>query len=138
MTPSNIPAQLRRLVIERANGRCEYCLVRSSDVLLPHEPDHILATKHGGRTTADNLALACIHCNRRKGSDLASIDSVTGQVTPLFNPRTQDWPEHFSLSGAHIAPLSPEGRVTVALLQLNHPDRLRVREAMVKAGRYPQ
>jgi len=137
VSPATLSTALRHLVAERAGKRCEYCLVPSDDVLLPHEPDHILAEKHGGQTTADNLALACFHCNRHKGSDIASIDPETRRLTPLFNPRTQNWNEHFALSGIRILPLTAEGRVTAALLQLNHPDRLRVREALAEAGRYP-
>ena len=137
MSPSKIPVALRKTVSERAGDLCEYCLVRSGDVLLPHEPDHILAEKHGGQTSSDNLALACIHCNRHKGSDIASVDPETGQLTPLFNPRTQKWDEHFTLGGVYILPLTAEGRVTVALLQLNNSDRIRVRQALARAGRYP-
>ena len=91
MSGSHIPAALRRLVWERANGRCEYCLVHDDDVLLAHQPDHIIAEQHGGPTAAENLALACVHCNRRKGPNIASIDPDSGQLTPLFNPRTQIW-----------------------------------------------
>lgn len=41
-----VPAATRRV-----NGCCEYCLIHEDDVLLPHEPDHIIATKHRGTTT---------------------------------------------------------------------------------------
>lgn len=77
MSRSYIPAPIRRSVIDRAAGRCEYCLVHDEDVLLPHEPDHIIAEQHGGKTELDNLALACIHCNRRKGPNIASTDPTS-------------------------------------------------------------
>ncbi|WP_408103981.1 HNH endonuclease [Tolypothrix campylonemoides] len=32
-----------------------------------------MAVKHGGETTAENLALSCLSCNRYKGSDFATI-----------------------------------------------------------------
>jgi len=111
--------------------------VRDDDVLLAHQPDHIIAEQHGGEATAENLALACIHCNRHKGPNIASIDPTTGQLTPLFNPRTQNWTDHFVLDGAHILPRTAIGRVTVRLLELNHPGRIRARQALLKAGRYP-
>jgi 5-methylcytosine-specific restriction endonuclease McrA len=44
----------------------------------PHEIDHIIAKKHGGRTEAENLALSCTLCNKYKGSDPASVDPETG------------------------------------------------------------
>ncbi len=69
--------------------------------------------------------------------DLASLDLISGQLTPLFNPRTQIWAEHFTLEQAYIQPLTPIGQVTVQLLKLNHPDRIRVRQALIEVGTYP-
>jgi hypothetical protein len=134
-----ISAELRRLVVERASERCEYCLIHQTDAaLFEHEVDHIIAEKHEGQTTDDNLALACFECNRYKGSDIASIDPQTGQVTPLFNPRQQKWIDHFALEGAEIVPITPEGRTTVRLLRLNAAHRLQRREQLVELGRYPR
>jgi hypothetical protein len=132
-----IAPHLRELVAERAQGRCEYCLIHQGEVFLPHQADHIIARQHGGETTPDNLAFACIHCNRHKGPNIASIDSVSGQLTPLFNPRTQTWIEHFSLEAAYIRPITAVGRVTVHLLKLNQADRVNVRRAIIEMGRYP-
>lgn len=70
-----VPAELRRLIRERAGHRCEYCLLHEEDAFLPHEPDHIIAVKHRGETTEGNLAWTCFVCNRGKGSDLASVGS---------------------------------------------------------------
>lgn len=132
-----IPTELRQMVHERAGGQCEYCLYPQEAAFLAFEVEHIIAEKHGGDTTADNLALACPYCNRFKGTDLGSLDPETGQLTPFFNPRTQQWSEHFQLDGAQIAPLSPEGRVTVGILQFNHPDRLVERQRLILVGKYP-
>ena len=89
MSLSYIPTALRRKVRKRADNRCEYCLLAEGDAFFAHEVDHIIAEKHGGRTIADNLALACFDCNRFKGSDIASIDATSGEIIPLFNPRLQ-------------------------------------------------
>lgn len=132
-----IPVTLRASVRERAAGRCEYCLVSDEDVLIPHEPDHIVAEQHGGDTSLGNLALACFHCNRFKGPNLASMDPDTRQLAALYQPRTQDWSEHFQLSAGRIVGLTATGRATVFLLRLNAPDRLRLREALLAVGRYP-
>jgi hypothetical protein len=99
--------------------------------------EHIVAEKHGGATNEDNLALACPYCNRFKGTDLGSIDPETGQLTPFFNPRTQQWEEHFRLEGPRILPLTPEGRVTVAILQFNYPDRILERRRLIEVDKYP-
>jgi hypothetical protein len=129
-----ISAALRRLVSERAQGRCEYCKISEQSVLVPHEIDHVVAQKHGGLTEADNLALSCTLCNKYKGSDIASIDPETGQLTFLYHPRRDSWPDHFQLQNARFIPLTPVGRVTVRLLQLNHPDRMTERELLIAAG----
>jgi len=64
----------------------------------PHEPDHVIAEKHGGPTSFENLAWACFHCNRFKGSDLASVDPLSGKTVFLFNPREQRWTHYFTRS----------------------------------------
>jgi hypothetical protein len=130
VTATPLPATLRRLIRERAALRCEYCLLAEDDAFLPHESDHIIAAKHGGATEASNLALACFDCNRFKGTDLSSIDPETGQLTPLFNPRSQDWPTHFASEGGVIIPRTPSARVTVKLLRLNLPVRVEVRSEL--------
>ncbi len=132
-----IPVPLRNLVRVRANERCEYCLIPDQFTLAPHWIDHSVAEKHGGQTEEGNLALCCALCNQHKGSDLASIDPETGQITPLFHPRRDSWSAHFRVVGAHIEPLTPVGRVTVRLLQRNHPDRIAERELLVRLGAFP-
>lgn len=122
---------------ERAKGCCEYCLLPEEQAFFPHEPDHIIATKHGGESTANNLALACFDCNRFKGSDIASIDPTSGELTPLFNPRTQEWAQHFRFDGGLINPRTDSGRVTELILKLNLRSRVEVREILAKIGRYP-
>jgi HNH endonuclease len=77
---------MRRQVRARAAGRCEYCLLADADTFFPHEADHIIAVKHGGVSTGENLAGACFDCNRFKGSDIASLDVVTQALVPLFHP----------------------------------------------------
>jgi len=119
-----IPTTLRRQVIERAGNRCEYCLLPAEVAFFPHEVDHVVAEKHEGATDIDNLALACWRCNRHKGSDLTSFDPQTRQLSPLFNPRTQLWSEHFAYERERIIGLTPEGRTTVTLLRLNSEERL--------------
>jgi hypothetical protein len=131
--PDVSPA-LRSLVRARANLHCEYCLIPDQIALIAHEVDHITAIKHGGQTISENLALCCALCNKHKGSDIASIDPDTGEVEPLFHPRRQRWLDHFELSGPEILPRTAVGRVTVRLLQLNRPERVKERELMIQAG----
>ena len=134
---SYVPAPLRRLVRERANDCCEYCLLHERYTIKRHEIDHIEAEKHGGTTVADNLCLSCVECNRHKGSDIASRDLETGEIVAFFHPRHDKWSEHFSLDGSRIVPHTPQGRVTIRLLQLNAPHRMLERERLINLGRYP-
>ena len=134
---SYIPEPLRRLVYDRANGHCEYCLLAARYAYFPYEIDHIIAEKHGGQTDADNLCLSCFECNRYKGSDLASYDQETGEIVRLFHPRRDQWAEHFRIEGEYLMPLTPVGRVTVKLLQFNKHERLTERAQLLASGNYP-
>ena len=134
MSVTHIPIALRRQVRERAGECCECCLIPESMTWAVHTIDHIVAEKHGGATTADNLALACTICNACKGSDLASIDEQTGSIEPLFHPRRDRWTDQFQLVGGRIEPRTPKGRVTARLLRFNDPDRVQERELLVATG----
>lgn len=132
-----IPSSLRQIVIERAHGRCEYCLLSEKESYWPHEIDHIYATKHGGETVQINLCLSCVDCNRYKGSDLCSLDPVSGEIARLFHPRRDRWEDHFRLEGARIVPLTAIGRVTERLLQFNTIERIFEREMLIALELYP-
>ncbi len=137
MTRLPISPELRRLVSARAKERCEYCLLAERDTTARHVVDHIIAVKHQGSTDISNLALACVPCNNHKGSDIAAIDPDSGQLVPLFNPRDHVWKEHFALEGERIVGLTPIGRGTAYVLQLNEPNRLQLRADLMEQGHYP-
>lgn len=128
---------LKQQVSERATQRCEYCLLHEEHSIKRHEPDHIIPKKHGGEDSLENLAWSCFQCNRFKGSEVAAFDSETGELTPLFNPRRNEWKEHFSIDDGTIVPKSRIGRVTVLVLQLNRPGRIGVRAKLMQPGHYP-
>ena len=137
MTSNPISASLRQLVIERAQGRCEYCLIHQDVSIYSHEIDHIIALKHSGQTIAENLALSCLPCNRHKGSDFATIDPNTGEIIPLFNPRRQVWDEHFTLNNGRIEGITLIGQATARLLMFNTPTRILERQLLIAQKRYP-
>lgn len=123
-----VPTAVRDLVYARAKGCCEYCLISEEVSFAMHQIDHVIAEKHGGLTIEENLALSCVLCNKHKGSDIASIDE-TGEVVPLFNPRRDDWSEHFSVDDGYFIGLTPRGKVTIRLLQINSLARVDERRA---------
>ncbi len=130
-------AELRRQVVVRSGNRCEYCLIHQDDSIATHQIDHVIAEKHGGATSFDNLALSCVFCNRRKGSDLSSIDPQSEATTSLFNPRTQVWLNHFEIDQHRIVGITPEGRTTVHFLQFNSDPRIAERRELRGCNRFP-
>ncbi len=133
-----ISSGLRQQVAARAKFRCEYCLVPEYFLATTFHIDHIRSLKHGGMTTLANLAFACPHCNQNKGSDVATFIDDKGQDTVRFyNPRTDDWYAHFEIVNGLILPISLIGNATVKMLELNQPDRVIFRQALVESGNYP-
>ena len=118
---------VRRQVRERARHRCEYCGLAERDVYIPHHIDHIRPKQHDGDDSPENLALACQGCNLKKGTNLAGIDPETGTLVALFNPREQAWADHFVFQGALIRGLTPTGRATVQVLDMNSRERVKIR-----------
>lgn len=134
MSKTYIPTSLRRMIFDQADRCCEYCLQPEIFAFCPHEIDHVIAEKHEGLTIAENLALACKLCNTFKGSDIASVDPLTGEITALYNPRMDVWREHFRLEDAVFMPLTAKARTTVRLLQINRSDRVAERQLWIPSG----
>ena len=136
---SYISVRLKQEVINRASNCCEYCRLHRSLSGFTYHIEHVIAEKHGGETKTENLCLSCPHCNSFKGSDIASNDPLTGNLARLFNLRSQIWDEHFrlNLNTAELEGITPEGRVTVFLLQLNNSARIPARAILMRRKRYP-
>jgi HNH endonuclease len=123
-------ATTRRAVRERAGNRCEYCLLPQIDSPLASlQIEHVVARKHGGDDSLENLALACIDCNLHKGTNIADYDPVTGQLSELYHPRRHVWPEHFRLEDALIVGITAIGRTTVFILNMNSDEQVAFRLA---------
>jgi hypothetical protein len=128
---------LQSLVWERAGGVCEYCRLPSGLHPVPFQTDHVIAEKHHGLTVASNLALACYWCNVHKGPNIAGIDPQRGQIVPLFHPRNDRWDEHFRWDGPLLVGLTPSGRATIDVLDINHAIRVSLRESLIAEGAFP-
>ncbi len=140
MARSNISVEVDRRVRETALNRCGYCLSPQHLVMARLEIEHILPKSKGGTDNEANLWLACPICNNHKSNKTQAVDPETNQVVALFNPRAQNWFEHFRWSedGIQIIGLTPVGRATVFTLQLSDdPDALIVRSFWVQAGWHP-
>ncbi|MDJ0705624.1 MAG: HNH endonuclease signature motif containing protein [Leptolyngbyaceae cyanobacterium MO_188.B28] len=134
---TTIPASLRRLVIQRADNRCEYCGISQLGQVATFHIDHIVPVVAAGETVAENLALACVSCSLRKGARQEIEDLETGEVVSIFNPRQQLWKEHFVWKGVEVAGLTPTGRATIQALDLNRPTMLAIRAEEELLGRHP-
>lgn len=123
-----VNAAVREFVSSRAGNRCEYCQRSQADASIPFEIEHIIARKHHGPTVDTNLCLACVDCNQFKGSNIAGLDPVTGELTRLYHPRIDIWDEHFRWDRFHLVGLTSVGRTTVDVLKINEPERIALRE----------
>lgn len=125
-----------RAVRERAGGRCEYCRLPEAMVDLPFEVEHVIPVQHRGSDAPGNLALACLHCNRHKGPNLAGIDRVTSRtkLVRLYNPRRHRWDYHFAWDGPRVVGRTRIGRVTVEVLNMNDSLLVELRTELAAEG----
>ncbi len=91
MSEKHIPAELRRLVIRRAQGCCEYCGAQARYSADSFTVDHIIPRSLGGPTSLENLAYCCFGCNQHKSVRISAPDPTTEMSAPFFNPRYDQW-----------------------------------------------
>lgn len=129
---------VRETVQRRAQGACNHCRLSQEASIVPHQVDHIIGRQHRGSDDVANLCFCCIHCNLKKGPNIASIDPKTGALVALYHPRCQSWREHFTVATEGVIQgLTPEGRATVQLLDMNGEDRVRLRVLLLRRNRCP-
>ena len=134
-----VSAVLRRLVIERARGCCEYCLSQASFSTQQFSVEHILPLDKGGLTESENLALSCQGCNNHKYNKTEGIDPVTRQRVSLYHPRQQAWSEHFAWNDDYtlILGITPTGRATVETLHVNRAGIVNLRRVLYAVRQHP-
>jgi hypothetical protein len=129
-------AALRAFVRRRAGRRCEYCHLHEENAgAFAFQIEHIIAKQHGGTDDADGLCYSCAQCNWAKGPNLAGL--LEGKLYPLFNPRTQNWERHFRWEQTILVGKTRIGIVTIQVLNINDPRRVRHRENLLFEGRFP-
>jgi 5-methylcytosine-specific restriction endonuclease McrA len=78
----------RRNIFERDKNSCQYCGKQFKKIELTL--DHVVPRSSGGRSTWENLVLACMPCNVRKGNRLPEDAGM-----PLIRkPRKPRWIPH--------------------------------------------
>ncbi|MBI1928521.1 HNH endonuclease [Candidatus Poribacteria bacterium] len=134
---SYISVELRRLAIQRAAERCEYCGLSQEGQEATFHIDHVIPVAAGGATVAENLALACVSCSLRKAARQTTIDPQSGKEVALYNPRRDSWREHFRWEGVYLVGLTATGRATIEALDMNRTLILAIRQEEVVLGRHP-
>lgn len=139
MSKPYVPVNLKLAVIERANGRCEYCLSQakfSPDTL---SVEHITPFARGGTTDLDNLAASCQCCNNLKYISVEAVDPLTGNPAPLFHPRRDRWSDHFgwNMDYTLMVGRTATGRATIEKMDLNREGVVNLRRLLAASKLHP-
>jgi HNH endonuclease len=135
----------RQYVRERAKYLCEYCHSPEEISTSRFTIDHIKPRSLDGTDDVNNLALACSRCNQRRYNFTVASDLETQSEVALFNPRSQQWQQHFiwTEDGTKIIGVTPIGRATCDRLDVNderYQGERSIQEARglwIKAGCHP-
>jgi hypothetical protein len=76
-------------------------------------------------------------CNSAKGPNIAGIDPQSGRLGSLFHPRRQKWTRHFHLNGPRLVGRTRTARATIAVLAINDPAFIILRQTLMDAGVFP-
>lgn len=88
-----VTSEVGQRVAQRSDFLCEYCLIAEEDTFFGCEVEHIISLKHGGSSDLDNLAYACVFCNRLRermwarsprpvnSPDSSTLERTVGQIT---------------------------------------------------------
>lgn len=118
---SKLSKDLDQRVREVSKNRCGYCLIPQSLTSHKLEIEHVFPISKGGNSEAENLWLACRHCNFYKSSKIFGFDLITAKRVHLFNPNRQTWSEHFvwDRQKTSVIGKTPCGRATIFALKIN-------------------
>jgi len=112
---------LRKRVNQRAKGCCEYCMSQEKFESSSFSIEHIVPKSKGGTNDFENLAFSCQGCNNFKFTKLTAVDPITKTIVPLFNPRKDNWTDHFEWNEnfSVILGKTPIGRAMIIALKMN-------------------
>ncbi len=77
----------RKNILLRDRCQCQYCAVQCSQGSATI--DHVIPRSKGGKTTWNNVVVACHSCNRKKGN--RSLDRISMRL--LRKPKKPSWTE---------------------------------------------
>lgn len=139
MASDYISDSLRKVVSARAQNRCEYCKCSANFTTETFSIEHILPRSLGGGNTLGNLAWSCMGCNIYKGAKIQGLDSVISEMVAIFNPRQQEWHQHFTWSQdfCEMSGRTAIGRVSIVVLKLNRHGVVNLRHVLTQVGKHP-
>ena len=139
MSKKYISKATKYFVKTRANSRCEYRQCLDDFAPSPFNMEHITPISKGGTNDIDNLAFACGGCNFHKHNKTELFDEVSKSFVNLYNPRSQNWKEHFTWSEdfSQIKSLTPIGRITILTLKMNRQKLIFIRKILLKSKLHP-
>ena len=139
MSKKKITHAMRQKVESRAKYKCEYCQTIMEVSTQRFEIEHIYPLSLGGKSTFENMALACRGCNAHKHNKIQGFDAITEEYVELFNPRKDNWQENFSWDSnpLYLIGLIKRGRATIATLKLNRLQLISVRKLLQQLQLHP-
>lgn len=131
--------KIRQKVVLRAKEQCEYCQFPTQLAYQPFSIDHIIPLSKEGKNILENLAYSCQNCNSHKYNKISGISPIDNKIAALFNPREQNWNDHFVWNENHsiIIGISLCGRATTHTLKMNETHYVDLRKLMFELGIYP-
>ena len=100
---------------------------------------NIYSPASGVEETEAELALACRSCNVHKAARISGTDPVSGTIVRLFNPRKDQWSEHFQahVVSGEIRALTDIGRATIDRLKMNDEAQKTARRQWARLSLFP-
>ncbi len=134
-----ISKTVRERIAKAANYCCEYCQTAQQISGAQMNIKHIIPISRGGTSEPENLCNSCAWCNSYKWAKVGGLDPETNQVVPLFNPRQQQWRDHFEWNqdSVYIVGKTAVGRATIVALKMNNSFILPARRHWAEAGWHP-
>jgi hypothetical protein len=119
--------------------RCDFIINRCSllDQISRQSQTALRCCRISLWTSAIVRNVQVLACNNHKGPKIAGVDPVSRALVGFFNPRRHKWSRHFRWDGPILGGLTPIGRATATVLEINLPFRVALRQALIQAAAFP-
>jgi 5-methylcytosine-specific restriction endonuclease McrA len=78
----------RQNVYARDGARCQYCQIKVARNEATY--DHVVPRAHGGKTTWENIVIACVPCNQKKGGRTPAQARMALRTIPVRPKKLPD------------------------------------------------